>query len=302
MGTPKAHLPAVSWARASTTSPVRRSCIRSADAIALAGAIVLGPRLGRKFKRDGGGPMMPHDLTIAAVGGLILWFGWYGFNPGSTLSIMDYGRCRPCRGEHDAGRLFGRFDGLFCGLSPSEEVGRELHGQRLPGRTRGDHLPVLLGQPAGSLALGRCRRRARDRATDVLEYLRIDDPVGAVPVHCINGIWGTLSLGLFASGEFAASGPISPASRENGLRVCSTAAARRCSKLKRSEVPSSPLRHSSWRWSMFAILNAMGMLRVSKERRTVRSRLARARYFGLPGIPDSRLGGPGRHAEALEFV
>src|SRR4029078_13689166 len=58
-------------------------------AIALAGAIMLGPRLGRKFKRDGAGPMMPHDLTSAAVGGLILWFGWYGFNPGSTLSIMD---------------------------------------------------------------------------------------------------------------------------------------------------------------------------------------------------------------------
>ena len=57
--------------------------------VALAGAIVLGPRLGRRFKRDGGGPMLPHDLTIAAVGGLILWFGWYGFNPGSTLSAMD---------------------------------------------------------------------------------------------------------------------------------------------------------------------------------------------------------------------
>src|SRR5258708_6099399 len=58
--------------------------------IALAGAIVLGPRLGRRFKRDGGGPMLPHDLTIAASGGLLLWFGWYGFNPGSTLSAMDY--------------------------------------------------------------------------------------------------------------------------------------------------------------------------------------------------------------------
>ena len=58
--------------------------------IALAGSIVLGPRLGRKFKRDGGGPMLPHDLTIAASGGLILWFGWYGFNPGSTLSAMDF--------------------------------------------------------------------------------------------------------------------------------------------------------------------------------------------------------------------
>ena len=58
--------------------------------IALAGAIVLGPRLGRKFKRDGGAPMLPHDLTIAVSGGLILWFGWYGFNPGSTLSAMDF--------------------------------------------------------------------------------------------------------------------------------------------------------------------------------------------------------------------
>src|SRR3954465_1561814 len=58
--------------------------------VALAGAIVLGPRLGRRFKRDGGGPMLPHDLTIAASGGLLLWFGWYGFNPGSTLSAMDF--------------------------------------------------------------------------------------------------------------------------------------------------------------------------------------------------------------------
>src|SRR4029077_16176378 len=58
--------------------------------IAIAGAIVLGPRLGRTFKRDGGGPMMPHDLTIAASGGLLLWFGGYGFNPCSTLSIMDH--------------------------------------------------------------------------------------------------------------------------------------------------------------------------------------------------------------------
>src|SRR5204863_1468708 len=59
-------------------------------AVALSGAIVLGPRLGRTFKRDGGGPMMPHDLTIAASCGLLLWFGWYGFNPGSTLSAMDF--------------------------------------------------------------------------------------------------------------------------------------------------------------------------------------------------------------------
>jgi Amt family ammonium transporter len=58
-------------------------------AISLIGAIALGPRLGRVFKRDGGGPPLPHNIILGAVGGLILWFGWYGFNPGSTLSAMD---------------------------------------------------------------------------------------------------------------------------------------------------------------------------------------------------------------------
>src|SRR5579859_5282989 len=57
--------------------------------ISLAGALALGPRLGRAFKRDGGGPPPAHDLVVGAVGGLILWFGWYGFNPGSTLSALD---------------------------------------------------------------------------------------------------------------------------------------------------------------------------------------------------------------------
>src|SRR5437763_7300271 len=65
--------------------------------IALAGGIMLGPRLGRKFKRDGGGPMLPHDLTIAVCGGLLLWFGWYGLNPGSALRPRDMGRLRALR-------------------------------------------------------------------------------------------------------------------------------------------------------------------------------------------------------------
>ena len=55
----------------------------------LAGAIVLGPRIGRVFKRDGGGMPPAHNLTLGAVGAFILWFGWYGFNPGSTLSAVD---------------------------------------------------------------------------------------------------------------------------------------------------------------------------------------------------------------------
>src|SRR3977135_1460363 len=70
-------------------------------AISVMGAIALGPRLGRVFRRDGGGPMLPHNIILGAVGGLILWFGWYGFNPASTLSALDLpgvgpGSLQPC--------------------------------------------------------------------------------------------------------------------------------------------------------------------------------------------------------------
>ena len=115
--------------------------------IALAGAIVLGPRLGRKFKRDGGGPMLPHDLTIAASGGLILWFGWYGFNPGSTLSAMDFDGIGRVAANTTLAACAGGLTAMFAAYMHEQEVGRQLHGQRLPGRPGRHHLPLLLGQP-----------------------------------------------------------------------------------------------------------------------------------------------------------
>ena len=114
-----------------------------------------------RFKRDGGGPMLPHDLTIATVGGFILWFGWYGFNPGSTLSAMDF---------EGIGRVAANTTLAACAAGPvgdvlrlpeDEDVGRELHGQRLPRRTRGDHLPLLLGVADGRDPARRHRRRDR---------------------------------------------------------------------------------------------------------------------------------------------
>jgi Amt family ammonium transporter len=178
--------------------------------IALAGAIVLGPRLGRKFKRDGGGPMLPHDLVIAATGGLILWFGWYGFNPGSTLSAMDL---------EGIGRVATNTTLAACaaGLtamawayrsSKSWDVSFTVNGF-LAGLVAVT-CPCYWVSPTGAILLGGIAGVLVVIGVEVLEYLRIDDPIGAVPVHGFCGIWGTLSLGLFASGQFGVTGPTGP--------------------------------------------------------------------------------------------
>ena len=181
-------------------------------AVALAGAVVLGPRLGRKFKRDGGGPMTPHDLTIAVCGGLLLWFGWYGFNPGSTLSAMDFeGIGRVAANTTLAACAAGLTAVLFIyGRSKVWDPGSITNGF-LAGLVA-ITAPCYWVSPFGSVLIGAIAGVIVILGVDLLEYLRIDDPIGAVPVHMINGIWGTLSLGLFASGQFAAAGsdPIAP--------------------------------------------------------------------------------------------
>src|SRR5207248_6370716 len=105
--------------------------------IALAGAMALGPRLGRKFKKDGGGPTPPHDLTWGAIGGVILWFGWYGFNPGSTLSAMDFsGIGRVAANTTIAACARGLMAVVF--VHPrSKRVGLRIPGHRLPGGLAG---------------------------------------------------------------------------------------------------------------------------------------------------------------------
>ena len=174
-------------------------------AIALAGAIALGPRLGRVFKRDGGGPPPAHDMIIGAVGGLILWFGWYGFNPGSTLSAMDMQGIGRVPFNTTLAACSGGLAALFYSYVRSKKWDLRPDGQRLPGRPRGDHLPVLLGRArsahsssasvAGVVVVW---------AIDLLEYLRDRRPdrrgAGAHGVRHL----GHAVLGLFATGQYGA--------------------------------------------------------------------------------------------------
>jgi ammonium transporter, Amt family len=178
--------------------------------VALAGAIILGPRLGRKFKRDGGGPMLPHDLTIAASGGLLLWFGWYGFNPGSTLSAMDFvGIGRVATNTTLAACAAGLTAMMYAyTLTKKWDVGFTVNGF-LAGLVA-ITCPCYWVSPTGAILLGGIAGVLVCLGVELLEWLRIDDPIGAVPVHGFCGIWGTLSLGLFASGQFGATGPLAP--------------------------------------------------------------------------------------------
>jgi Amt family ammonium transporter len=178
--------------------------------IALAGAIALGPRLGRVFKRDGGGPMPGHDMTIAAVGTIILWFGWYGFNPGSTLSAMDYIGIGRIACNTTLAAVTGGIVALFY-VYPRTKIwdcGMTCNGI-LAGLVA-ITCPCYWVSPGGSILIGGIAGMVVVWGTDLLEYFRIDDPVGAVPVHGFCGIWGTWSLGLFATGQYGAAGPTGP--------------------------------------------------------------------------------------------
>jgi ammonium transporter, Amt family len=174
--------------------------------IALAGAIVLGPRLGRKFKRDGGGMPPGHDMTIAAIGGVILWFGWYGFNPGSTLSALDFNGIGRVATNTTLAAAAGGLAALFIVYF---RIGKWDCGITINGFLGGlvaITCPCYWVNQFGAICIGAISAVVVVLGIDLLEYLRIDDPIGAVPVHGFAGMWGTWSLGLFATGQYGVPG------------------------------------------------------------------------------------------------
>ncbi len=170
--------------------------------IALAGCIVLGPRLGRVFKRDGGGPLAPHDLTWGAIGGVILWFGWYGFNPGSTLSAMDWvGIGRVAANTTLAACAGGMMAVLFV-YRKAKIWDLSISVNGFLGGLVAITCPCYWVSPFGAIVIGAVAGIVVPLGMDFMEWRRWDDPIGAVAVHGFAGIWGTLSLGLLATGQY----------------------------------------------------------------------------------------------------
>jgi Amt family ammonium transporter len=260
--------------------------------IALAGAIVLGPRLGRKFKRDGGGPMMPHDLTIACSGGLILWFGWYGFNPGSTLSAMDYQGIGRVAANTTLAACAGGFVAMFVAYFLSKKWDMSFTVNGFLAGLVAITCPCYWVTPLGSIALGGVAGVIVVYGVELLEYLRIDDPIGAVPVHGMCGIWGTWSLGLFASGMYGATGPLGA---DNGMPLKGLFYGGGFQVLEAQMIGNAIITVSTFVVAMVVMysLNAMGLLRISPDGENYGLDLHEHGISAYPEYVISSMGRPG---------
>ena len=164
---------------------------------ALIGAILLGPRLGKYGKNGAVKPIMGHNMPLAAIGVFLLWFGWYGFNGGSVLSA-DPGLVSLVFVTTTLAAAAGVIGAMLTswGISRKPDLSMILNGSLagLVGITAGADVispmnAVIVGLLAGAIVVVSVMQ---------LDKMKIDDPVGAISVHLVCGIWGTLAVGIFS--------------------------------------------------------------------------------------------------------
>ena len=163
--------------------------------IALAGAIMLGPRIG-KYGSDGKPKAIPgHNITLAALGVFLLWFGWFGFNPGSTTAaIPDIAMIAVNTNlAAAAGAVFSMATAWIIFKKP--EVGMTLNG------TLAGLVAITAGcnnvSPASSVIIGAIAGILVVYSVLFFDRIGVDDPVGAISVHGVCGAWGTLAAAIF---------------------------------------------------------------------------------------------------------
>jgi len=169
---------------------------------ALAGAIVLGPRIG-KYAKDGSiKPILGHNIPLAALGVFILWIGWFGFNPGSTTAAnkdiaMIFVNTNLAAA---AGAVFAMFTSWIKFGKP--EISMSLNGALAglvaitsPCATVTPLSAIIIGSIAGIIVV---------LSVLFFDKIKVDDPAGAISVHGVNGAWGTLAAGIFNIGGTSA--------------------------------------------------------------------------------------------------
>jgi Amt family ammonium transporter len=176
---------------------------------ALVGAAVLGPRMGKYVRKNGTTSVkaLPgHNIPLAALGVFILWFGWYGFNPGSTLSGLspDISRVAVTTTlAASAGAISAMFFSWILFKKP--EASMTMNGA-LAGLVA-ITAPTGVVSPGASVVIGLIAGVLVILSVEFIDKkLHIDDPVGAISVHGVNGVFGTLAVGIWGNVEGVAVG------------------------------------------------------------------------------------------------
>ena len=171
---------------------------------ALAVAIIVGPRIG-KYTRDGKANAIPgHDIVIVLTGCFILAFGWFGFNPGSTLGASGNGSLRigSVAVNTMLAGMAGSFSAMYYMWIRYGKPDASMTGNGLLAGLVAITAPSGFVNPVGSVIIGLIAGVLCCLSVEFVEkVMKVDDPVGAVSVHGTNGLWGVISVGLFADGK-----------------------------------------------------------------------------------------------------
>jgi ammonium transporter, Amt family len=165
---------------------------------ALAGVLILGSRFG-KYRKDGSvNPIFGHSMSMVTLGGLVLWFGWFGFNPGSTMAVGDGSAIAHIAATTNTSAVFAILSSTIVSwiIQKKPDLSMIINGAlaglvaiTAPCAFVSAGSAAIIGIIAGILVV---------LAVLMFDKLKIDDPVGALSVHLVNGVFGTLAVGLFA--------------------------------------------------------------------------------------------------------
>ena len=168
---------------------------------ALAGVLVLGPRIG-KYNKDGSANAIPgHNLSLGLIGCFVLWLGWFGFNPGSTMAADVDAISRICVTTNTAAAAAM----LSATIVSTLLLGKPDLGMTINGCLAGlvaITAPCAFVSVGSSAIIGLIAGALVVLAVIAWDKVHVDDPVGALAVHLVNGVFGTLCVGLFAESQW----------------------------------------------------------------------------------------------------